>query len=282
MTHLTQPHPALKVARDGARLTITLGNPQRRNAQTPSLWSALAELAARLDPKLRVVVINAEGPSFSAGLDRGLLTPGGMAGETSVLALAAQGEEVMAQAIQGFQQGFAAWAEADAIVIAAVQGHAIGAGFQLALAADLRVVSDDVQFAMRETSLGMVPDLAGTRTLVHLVGYAKALEICLTARFVGAQEAVTAGLASIAVPADQLAATTDDLVAAVLAAPDGAVRELKPLLRKAITATSPEQLSHERESQARLLAAMARGLSSSHGNHQPGAGVVESGTSSGP
>ena len=74
--------------------------------------------------------------------------------------------------------------------IAAVQGHAIGAGFQLALACDLRVVADDVQFAMRETSLGLVPDLTGTHPLVGLVGYARALEICVTGRFVHAEEAV--------------------------------------------------------------------------------------------
>lgn len=86
-----------------------------------------------------------------------------------------------------------------------VQGHAIGAGFQLALAADLRIVADDVQLAMRETSLGLVPDLAGTRTLVDLVGYARALEICMTGRFVGATEAVDSGLASMAVAPEDLA-----------------------------------------------------------------------------
>ena len=76
-----------------------------------------------------------------------------------------------AEVIAPFQQGFAAWADVPAVVVAAVQGHAIGAGFQLALAADLRVVADDVQLAMRETSLGLVPDLGGTGPLVALVGW---------------------------------------------------------------------------------------------------------------
>ena len=56
----------------------------------------------------------------------------------------------------------------------------MGAGFQLALACDLRVVADDARFAMRETSLGLVPDLGGTQPLVEAVGYSRALEICVT------------------------------------------------------------------------------------------------------
>jgi enoyl-CoA hydratase/carnithine racemase len=186
-----------------------------------------------------------------------MLTPGGLEGEVSMLTPAAEGAEAMADVIAPFQQGFAAWAEVDAVVVAAVQGHAVGAGFQLALAADLRVVADDVAFAMRETSLGLVPDLAGTGPLVALVGYSKALEICVTGRAVGADEAVASGLASVAVPADDLEATTADLVAAILAAPDPAARELKPLLRSAMTADRSEQLRREREAQGRLLHGIA-------------------------
>ena len=184
----------LRVDLSGPVLTITLDRPQRRNSQTPSLWSALAEVGEGLDPSVRVVVIRAEGPSFSAGLDRAMLTPQGVPGEPSILALAAGARGALEEAIAGFQRGFAIWAEVPAITIAAVQGHAIGAGFQLALACDLRVVADDVALSMRETSLGLVPDLAGTSPLVRSVGYDRALEICVTGRFVGAQEAVAIGL----------------------------------------------------------------------------------------
>jgi enoyl-CoA hydratase/carnithine racemase len=143
------------------------------------------------------------------------------------------------------------------VVVAAVQGHAIGAGFQLALAADLRVVADDVQLVMRETSLGLVPDLGGTGPLVGLVGYSKALELCATGRAVGAAEAVASGLAAVAVPAEELDATTGDLVAAILSAPEPALRELKPLLRAALTSDRDDQLRLEREAQSRLLHALA-------------------------
>ncbi len=122
-----------------------------------------------------------------------------------------------------------------------MQGHAIGAGFQLALACDLRVVADDVQFAMRETSLGLVPDLTGTQPLVDLVGYARALEICATGRFVHAEEAERIGLANLVVPADELDAAVRDLAAALLAAPRDAVIETKALLRGAGSRTYDEQ-----------------------------------------
>jgi enoyl-CoA hydratase/carnithine racemase len=247
----------LRVDLSGPVLTITLDRPQRRNSQTPSLWSALAEVGEGLDPSVRVVVIRAEGPSFSAGLDRDMLTPQGAPGEPSILALAAGAGGALEEAISGFQRGFAIWSQVPAITIAAVQGHAIGAGFQLALACDLRVVADDVAFAMRETSLGLVPDLGGTSPLVRSVGYARALEICATGRFVGAPEAVAIGLASVAVSREHLDVTARDLADAILQAPDAAVRELKPLLRHAIDASPTDQLKAEREAQARLLRGMA-------------------------
>lgn len=141
--------------------------------------------------------------------------------------------------------------------IAAVQGHAIGAGFQLALACDLRVVADDVQFAMRETSLGLVPDLTGTHPLVGLVGYARALEICATGRFVSAEEAQRTGLASIAVPADQLDDAARDLAGALLAAPRDALIETKALLQGAVGRTYEDQRVAERAAQGRRLRDLA-------------------------
>jgi enoyl-CoA hydratase/carnithine racemase len=240
-------------------LTLTLDSPRHRNAQVPSLWAALAEVGAGVDRSVRVVMVRAEGPSFSVGLDRAMLTADGMPGEPSALALAAQGVGPLEEAIAEFQRGFSVWAQVPAITIAAVQGHAIGAGFQLALACDLRGVADDVAFSMRETGLGLVPDLAGTSPLVRSVGYARALEICATGRFVGAQEAVAIGLASVAVARDQLDDTARDLADAILAAPQPALQELKPLLRNAIDASPADQLKAERQAQARLLTAMARG-----------------------
>jgi enoyl-CoA hydratase/carnithine racemase len=255
-----RPHPHLRVDRDGAVVTVSLDNPQKRNAQTPSLWVALARVADELDESVRVVVIRGEGESFSAGLDRGMLSPEGIAGEPDMLRLAAGGPDSATESIEQFQRGFSRWAEVSAVVVATVQGHAIGAGCQLALAADLRVVADDAQFALRETSLGLVPDLAGTAPLVAAVGPARALEICATGRFVGAVEAVDIGLANVAVPRADLAAATADLVAALLSTPDAALRELKPLLRTAASQPRSTQLRLEREAQSRLLHGLGTAL----------------------
>ncbi|MER6129525.1 enoyl-CoA hydratase/isomerase family protein [Streptomyces sp. NPDC001795] len=250
--------------KDGVRLTVdeaiatvTLTNPAKLNAQSPALWRALAEAGRALPGSVRVVVLRAEGKSFSAGLDRQMFTPEGIEGEPTFVDIARSSDAELDATIAGYQEGFTWWRRNDIVSIAAVQGHAIGAGFQLALACDLRVVGDDVQFAMRETSLGLVPDLTGTHPLVSLVGYARALEICATGRFVLAEEAVNTGLANIAVPRDQLDDTVRDLASALLAAPRDAVIETKALLRGAQERPYEEQRAAERAAQARRLRDLA-------------------------
>ncbi|GED87785.1 enoyl-CoA hydratase/isomerase family protein [Streptomyces sp. 6-11-2] len=242
---------------DDAIATVTLTNPAKRNAQSPALWRALTEAGRLLPGSVRVVLLRGEGKSFSAGLDRQAFTPEGFDGEPSFIDLARGSDVELDATIAEYQEAFTWWRRNDIVSVAAVQGHAIGAGFQLALACDLRVVADDVQFAMRETSLGLVPDLTGTHPLVGLVGYARALEICLTGRYMGAAEAVNSGLANLAVPADQLDETVRDLAAALLAAPRDAVVETKALLRGARERSYEEQRAAEREAQARRLRDLA-------------------------
>lgn len=205
---------------------------------------------------MALVVLRAEGPSFSAGLDRAMLGAG-VDGEPGLAGMAALDDDALDAAIAGFQRAFTWWREVDAVTVAAVGGHAVGAGFQLALACDLRVVADDVRLAMRETSLGLVPDLGGTSPLVRIVGYPRALEICATGRWVGAQEAVRLGLAETAVPRADLDAAVDDLAAALLGAPAGAVATLKRLLRSAEEANRADQLAAERAAQRDRLRALA-------------------------
>lgn len=250
--------------RDGVRLTlddavahITLCNPAKRNAQSPALWRALAEAGRLLPGTVRVVVLRGEGVSFSAGLDRKAFSPEGFDGEPSFLDLARGSDKELDAAVAGFQEAFTWWRRTDLLTVAAVQGHAIGAGFQLALACDLRVCADDVQFAMRETSLGLVPDLTGTKPLADLVGYGRALEICVTGRFVHAEEAERTGLANVVVPAAELDDTVKDLVAALLAPPRAAVNETKALLRTASANSEADQYAAERAAQTRRLRDLA-------------------------
>jgi enoyl-CoA hydratase/carnithine racemase len=139
------------------------------------------------------------------------------------------------------------------VSVAAVQGHAVGAGFQLALACDLRIAADDAQFAMAEVAYGIVPDLGGTRPLVDAVGPARALEWCATGRRVGAEEALAAGLVNRVVPAADLAGATDELVQQLLAPPRDAVVEVAALVRGAGSRTLEEQCEAERQAQLRRL-----------------------------
>jgi len=156
-----------------------------------------------------------------------------------------------------FQEGFAWLRRPDLVSVAAVHGHAIGAGFQLALACDLRILADDAQFSMAEVRHGLVPDLTGTRRLVELVGYSRALEICATGRRLGAAEADRIGLATLVVPAAELDDAVRDLTAAVLAGPRDAVVEIKALLSGALGRTDAEQLAAERAAQVRRIRGLA-------------------------
>lgn len=243
----------VRLAVDGAVATVTLSNPAKRNVQSPALWRALTEAGRAVPGDVRVVVLRAEGKSFSAGLDRQAFTPEGIDGEESFLELAHASDAKLDETIATFQEAFTWWRRPDLISIAAVQGHAIGAGFQLALAADVRVCADDVQFAMKETSLGLVPDLTGTHPLVSLLGYSRALEICVTGRFVHATEAERTGLANLVVPAPELDSAVADLSAALLGAPRNAVVETKALLQGAGGRTYEEQCAAERAAQTRRL-----------------------------
>ena len=134
----------------------------------------------------------------------------------------------------------------------------MGAGLQLALACDLRIVTDDVSLSMKETTLGLVPDLGGTQPLVDCIGYARALELCVTGRAMGAAEAVASGLALRSVPVEELAEATDALVESLLVAPLGAVQATKALLLSASRNDYPTQLAAERAAQAGRITALAR------------------------
>jgi enoyl-CoA hydratase/carnithine racemase len=245
----------VRIERVDEIVQVTLCNPTARNAQTPATWRRLASVPEVLESDVRAVVLRAEGASFSAGLDRRMLTAEGVPGEESLLSLASYEAPEVDQFIQQAQAAFTWWRRVPQVTVALVQGHAIGAGFQLALACDLMVVAEDAQLAMRETSLGLVPDLAGTAPLVAAVGYSRALEICARGRYVDADEAVRLGIAIDSVPVGEWDAYLAGLLAPILGALPGAVSELKHLLDGADVAD--DQLARERAAQARRLAELS-------------------------
>lgn len=183
---------ALRIERDGPVARLVLARPERHNAQTPQLWAELRAAGAALvaDESVRAAVVAADGPSFSSGLDLTERDPGGFlhriahADDTTALA-----------AIAEAQAAFTWIGAAPFPVVAAVRGYAIGAGIQLALACDVRILAVDAVLAVAEVGLGAVPDLGATTVLPRLVGLERALDLVLTARRFDGAEAVAMGLA---------------------------------------------------------------------------------------
>lgn len=214
-------------------------------------------MARQLPATVRVVVLRGEGPSFSSGLDRRMFGADGVPGVPNLRTLAAAPAAETTAAIEAWQRAFDWSSRPDVISLAVVRGHAVGAGFQLALGADLRICAEDASFAMAETTLGLVPDLGGTKRLADLTGYAVALELCVTGRRVDAAEALRLGIANAVVPVAELDAAVDRLVQAVLAVDRDAAAETKALLLRASGRTQGEQERAEREAQYRRLRALA-------------------------
>ena len=243
---------------DGALATVTLNRPGRLNAQTPRTWSALREIGAGLPGDVRVVLVQGAGRAFSAGLDRRMFTDAEV-GVPSLTELAAMAPEDAGRVIAGYQEAFGWLARADIVSIAAVQGHAVGAGFQLALACDLRVISDDAVLKMAEVALGLVPDLGGTRRLVELIGYSGAMDVCVTARPIAADEAMTMGLGNRLVPRAELGPAALALARSILHRPGSAWCEAKALLLQASSTATRAQEAAESAAQHRLLGELSAG-----------------------
>jgi enoyl-CoA hydratase/carnithine racemase len=234
---------------EGAVATITLDRPQARNAQHPPMWAAMAAALESFDDTVRVVVVRGAGGTFSAGLDLALLDPGRAHDPDSLIATAQRSDAEIIDAIGTYQLPFAMLTDPRFVSIAVVEGHAIGAGFQLALCCDLRIATDDARFCMKEPALGLVPDLLGTKPLVAAVGYARALEICASARTVSGAEAGELGIAQVVRPAAEMDEALAELLGAVTAHSAGAVRATKALLQQAPHNTLDEQRLAERTAQ---------------------------------
>jgi len=207
----------VRIVDSGSRLDVILSSPANRNAQTPMTWVALAGAQNFITEATRVVVLSGEGASFSAGLDRSMLGLPTDANPVTLASLGMAGETALREFITTAQSAFTWWRQCEPLTIAVVQGHAIGAGFQLALACDLIAVMPDASFAMREPRLGLVPDLGGTHALVRAVGYPRALEICATGRAVEAREAVGLGIAQYLLNAKKPEVQLEEIISELIA-----------------------------------------------------------------
>jgi enoyl-CoA hydratase/carnithine racemase len=195
---------------------LTISNPAKRNALDREILDALASLLPGLDA--RCVVLTGAGSIFSAGYDIGDLAPERLAEEAA---------ELVAHPFQAALEALDAVAPP---VVAALNGHAIGGGLELALACDLRVLSEDAVVGLPETRLGLVPDLGGSSRLPQVVGLGRAKELIMTGRVIGAADAERYGLANRVAPAERLDAVTQELVDELLACAPIAVGLAKRLM----------------------------------------------------
>jgi len=227
---------------EGDCATVSLTRPHVRNAQTPEMWNHLAEIGRSMSDDVRFVVLRGEGEDFSAGLDRQALA-GPMIDQL---------RDHPHPFIAAAQAGFAVWSNMPQTVIAQVQGNAIGAGFQLALASDVIIAASNARFAMRETSLGLVPDLGGTGALVDAIGYRRTFALCATGDFLSADQAYRWGV--VHQVADDASAAVTALLDQLRGVDAGALADLKALLRT--VARDQQSWDAERDVQLRRLAAL--------------------------
>jgi enoyl-CoA hydratase/carnithine racemase len=178
---------------------LTLNNPERRNAVSVAMWHDIGEVlqAFEADPAVRVAVLHgAGGKSFMAGAD--------------ISEFAAQRHDAASaasyrEAIKDARNRLDTFAKP---LIAMIQGYCIGGGMAAALAADLRIASDDSKFAIPAARLGLAYDVESLSGLVAVVGLPFAKEIMMTARWLTADEALRIGLVNRSVPAQDLEEAT--------------------------------------------------------------------------
>jgi enoyl-CoA hydratase/carnithine racemase len=227
---------------------VRLNRADKRNALDGAMFSALAEAGEALKTRgdVRAVVLSGEGASFCAGLDfssfQSMADGGGagggsrQSGDPSALA--------EGRITHLGQQCAWVWQEVPVPVIAAVHGHALGGGIQIALGADIRIVHPDTQLSVREVHWGLVPDMTGTLTLAGLVRADVAKELVFTARLFDGREAFDLGLAT------RLSETPREDAMAMAAeiagrSPD-AVRASKRLLNGLLNQGAADQFAAER------------------------------------
>ncbi|MFD9098200.1 enoyl-CoA hydratase/isomerase family protein [Streptomyces collinus] len=193
--------PELSHQVTGAVATVVIRNPAKRNAMTAAMWRSLPPLLEELaaDSRVRALVLTGEGGTFCAGADISSLR--GSAAEAQSLAVAAE------EALAAFPKP----------TLAAVRGHCVGGGAQLAAACDLRLAREDALFGVTPARLGIVYPASSTRRLVSLVGPATAKYLLFTAELIDAGRALRTGLVDEVLPEDELeeriAALTGVLVA---------------------------------------------------------------------
>lgn len=245
---------------------VRLNRPDKLNALDGDMFVALVDAAARLarDASVRAVVLSGEGRAFSAGLDFAgfMAMAGGRVAVEGPAVQAADGEGGGAGGLGAIgrtdgrithlgQQAAHGWSEVPVPVIAAIWGHCLGGGLQVALGADLRIVHPDAKLSVLEIRWGLSPDMTGTATLPRLVGPDVAKELTWTGRTVTGDEAARIGLATRIsdAPLDDALALARDIASKN----PHAVRATKRLLDRSGAVPLAQQYADERHEIGALI-----------------------------
>jgi len=223
----------LLIERGDDRVVATLNRPDKRNAIDQETIDALHELCAELESEPRILILTGSGGVFASGAD--------------IAQLRERRADDARKAINA--TAFIRVHELPMPVIAAVEGYALGGGAELAYAADIRLASPTLKIGNPETGLGIIAAAGATWRLPEIVGGARASELLLTGRVLGADEALAWGLVSAIHPADELLAAAH-MVADRIAATDPLATQHT---KRALRAPGHEHPDIERELQAELF-----------------------------
>ena len=230
--------------KDPAVAIVTLNRPERRNALSRELKTALlgALEAVAADPAVRAVVLAGSGKSFCVGQDLG----------EHAEALRADPATALGTVEEHYNPIVRALATMPKPVVAAINGGAVGAGLGFALACDLRVAAEGATFGTAFAAIGLSTDSGLSATLVHSLGHARATELMLLGETFDAAQAQASGLVRAVLPADEVLDAALELARRLAAGPTLAYAEIKKVL--ALGAVSPLErvLEAEAAAQARL------------------------------
>lgn len=245
----SEPFEDLRVeAREasGRRIAVvTFDLPERRNSMSTAMTASWVRVMAglRRDPDLAAVVVTGAPPAFNAG------------GDLSWIVSEPDAQVVdLRERMLAFYRSWLAVKDLEVPTIAAINGHAIGAGFALALACDIRYAAADARLGVPFTSLGLHPGMATTWSLPDVAGHAVARDLLLTGRIVTGQEAVGLGLVSLAAPADEVLGHALEAAERVAAAAPIATRLTLQAVRDGGHASFERALEWEALAQAVTLA----------------------------
>ncbi|MGD9995960.1 MAG: crotonase/enoyl-CoA hydratase family protein [Ilumatobacteraceae bacterium] len=244
-----EPAPdRVQITIDGGVADVRMVRTDKRNALDGSMFRSLAAAGERLKTErgVRAVVLSGDGPSFCAGLDFGSFQQ--MSSGPDSVSTGGDGNPGAMQdgrITHLGQQVCWVWQEVPVPVIAAVHGHALGGGIQVALGADIRIVHPDTQLSVREVHWGLVPDMTGTLMLSQLVRADVAKELVFTARVFDGREAHALGLATRLsdTPYDDAMALAREIAGR---SPD-AVRGAKALINGLLHTQAESQFAAERQ-----------------------------------